>query len=50
MTPPPLLAVTMGDSNGIGIEISAKAWQRREADHLAPFFLIGACSRMYPLR
>ncbi|WP_339714605.1 4-hydroxythreonine-4-phosphate dehydrogenase PdxA [uncultured Sneathiella sp.] len=41
MTPPPLLAVTMGDPNGIGIEISAKAWQRREADHLAPFFLIG---------
>ena len=41
MTTAPLLAVTMGDPSGIGIEISAKAWQRREVDHLAPFFLIG---------
>lgn len=42
MTPPPLLAVTMGDPHGIGIEISARAWLARRAENLAPFFLIGS--------
>ncbi|MDF2368102.1 4-hydroxythreonine-4-phosphate dehydrogenase PdxA [Sneathiella sp.] len=41
MTDTPLLAVTMGDPNGIGIEITAKAWSLRKEERLAPFFLIG---------
>lgn len=35
------LAVTTGDPNGIGIEITAKAWENRQADNIPPFFLIG---------
>ena len=41
MTDMPLLAVTMGDPKGIGIEITAKAWSLRREEQLAPFFLIG---------
>jgi len=41
MTDLPLLAVTMGDPSGIGIEITAKAWTLRREQELAPFFLIG---------
>jgi len=37
----PPLAATMGDPNGIGLEITAKAWERRNLEGLAPFFLIG---------
>lgn len=39
MTAP--LAVSMGDPAGIGPEIIAKAWDRREAESLAPFVAIG---------
>lgn len=35
------LAVALGDPAGIGPEIVAKAWERREAASLAPFFAIG---------
>lgn len=35
------LAVSMGDPAGIGPECIAKAWQRREADALPPFFAVG---------
>ena len=41
MTVAPLLAVSQGDPGGIGIEITAKAWLRRQDDALDPFFLIG---------
>ncbi|MCC3304865.1 4-hydroxythreonine-4-phosphate dehydrogenase PdxA [Sneathiella sp. HT1-7] len=41
MTDVPLLAVTMGDPNGIGIEVTAKAWSLRKEERLSPFFLIG---------
>ena len=34
------LAVTMGEPAGIGGEIALRAWQRRERDGLAPFFLV----------
>ncbi len=39
--PLPPLAVAMGDSAGIGPEITAKAWEARGAEHLAPFFAVG---------
>ena len=35
------LAVALGDPAGIGPEIVAKAWERREASGLAPFFAVG---------
>lgn len=35
------LAVAMGDSAGIGPEITAKAWNARELHSLAPFFAVG---------
>ena len=37
----PPLAVAMGDSAGIGPEITAKAWKARELHSLAPFFAVG---------
>ncbi|TFI60146.1 4-hydroxythreonine-4-phosphate dehydrogenase PdxA [Sphingomonas parva] len=36
------LAVALGDPAGIGPEITAKAWERREAEGLAPFFAVGS--------
>ena len=36
----PATAVTMGEPAGIGIEITLKAWLRRQESALAPFFLI----------
>jgi 4-hydroxythreonine-4-phosphate dehydrogenase len=36
------LAVALGDPAGIGPEITAKAWERRQAEGLAPFFAVGA--------
>jgi 4-hydroxythreonine-4-phosphate dehydrogenase len=39
---PKPLAVALGDPAGIGPEIVAKAWQRREAEGLAPFFAVGS--------
>lgn len=38
---PPPLAVALGDPAGIGPEIIAKAWERRESDNLPPFFAVG---------
>jgi len=35
------LAVSIGDPAGIGPEVIAKAWTRREEESLAPFFAIG---------
>ncbi len=37
----PPLAVTMGDPAGIGPEITLAAWQRRHAERLAPFAVLG---------
>ena len=39
MTAP--LAVALGDPAGVGPEIVAKAWERREAAQLPPFFAVG---------
>ncbi|AQR75666.1 4-hydroxythreonine-4-phosphate dehydrogenase PdxA [Sphingomonas sp. LM7] len=39
MLPP--LAIAMGDSAGIGPEITAKAWAARALQSLAPFFAVG---------
>ena len=35
------LAIAMGDSAGIGPEITAKAWNARELHSLGPFFAVG---------
>jgi 4-hydroxythreonine-4-phosphate dehydrogenase len=35
------LAIAMGDSAGIGPEITAKAWKARELHSLPPFFAVG---------
>ena len=35
------LAVSLGDPAGIGAEVIAKSWERREAEGLAPFFTVG---------
>ncbi len=35
------IAVSIGDPAGIGPEVLAKAWVRRNQDRLAPFFAIG---------
>lgn len=35
------IAVSLGDPAGIGPEITAKAWERREAHGLTPFFAVG---------
>ena len=37
------LAVALGDPAGIGPEIIAKAWERREAEAIPPFFAVGDC-------
>jgi 4-hydroxythreonine-4-phosphate dehydrogenase len=36
------LAVALGDPAGIGPEITAKAWERRQTEGLGPFFAVGA--------
>ncbi|MDE2595909.1 MAG: 4-hydroxythreonine-4-phosphate dehydrogenase PdxA [Sphingomonadales bacterium] len=35
------LAVSLGDPAGVGPELLAEAWARREAEHLGPFFAVG---------
>ena len=35
------LAVSLGDPAGIGAEVIAKSWERREAERLRPFFAVG---------
>ena len=37
----PPLAVALGDPAGVGPEIAAKAWERRAAERLHPFFVVG---------
>jgi 4-hydroxythreonine-4-phosphate dehydrogenase len=37
------LAVALGDPAGIGPEIIAKSWERREAEALPAFFAVGDC-------
>lgn len=37
------LAVSLGDPAGIGPEVIAKAWERRNADGVPPFFAVGNC-------
>jgi 4-hydroxythreonine-4-phosphate dehydrogenase len=36
------LAVALGDPAGVGPEIIAKAWERREVEGLSPFFAVGS--------
>ena len=43
---PAPLAVALGDPAGIGPEIVAKSWERREADGLPPFFAVGDCEAL----
>jgi 4-hydroxythreonine-4-phosphate dehydrogenase len=38
------LAVSLGDPAGIGAEIIAKSWERRESHALPPFFAVGGIS------
>jgi 4-hydroxythreonine-4-phosphate dehydrogenase len=40
---PTPLAIALGDPAGIGPEIVAKSWERREAEDLPPFFAVGDC-------
>src|SRR4051812_31916910 len=37
----PALALALGDPAGVGPEIAAKAWERRVAEELRPFFVVG---------
>ena len=37
------LAIALGDPAGVGPEIVAKSWERREAVNLPPFFAVGDC-------
>jgi 4-hydroxythreonine-4-phosphate dehydrogenase len=37
----PPLALALGDPAGVGPEIAAKAWERRAAEGLLPFFVVG---------
>ena len=39
MTAP--LAVSLGDPAGVGPELLAEAWSRRNAERLTPFFAVG---------
>lgn len=41
MMPVPPLAVSLGDPAGVGPELVLKAWQTREVNALAPFFVAG---------
>lgn len=38
------LAVSLGDPAGVGPELLAEAWTRREAEALAPFFAVGGAN------
>jgi 4-hydroxythreonine-4-phosphate dehydrogenase len=46
MTLPMPLAVSLGDPAGIGPEVIAKAWERRESDAVPPFFAVGDCASL----
>lgn len=43
-TPVAPLALSLGDPAGIGPELIAEAWARREAESLPPFFIVGGAS------
>lgn len=45
----PPLAVTMGEPAGIGGELVLKCWQRRQTEHLSPFFVVDSPARMSSL-
>ena len=40
------IAVSLGDPAGVGPELIAEAWARREAEHLPPFFVCGGAGVM----
>lgn len=40
MTP---IAISLGDPAGIGPELIVRAWAQRQAQELAPFFVVGGC-------
>ncbi|HEV2746050.1 MAG TPA: 4-hydroxythreonine-4-phosphate dehydrogenase PdxA [Allosphingosinicella sp.] len=40
------LAVALGDPAGIGPEIVARSWERREAESIPPFFAVGDCGAL----
>jgi 4-hydroxythreonine-4-phosphate dehydrogenase len=40
------LAIALGDPAGVGPEIVAKSWERREAERLPPFFAVGDCQSL----
>jgi 4-hydroxythreonine-4-phosphate dehydrogenase len=42
--PIPALAVSLGDPAGIGPELLAEAWARRETEGLPPFFAVGGAT------
>ncbi|MBX7527339.1 4-hydroxythreonine-4-phosphate dehydrogenase PdxA [Qipengyuania vesicularis] len=41
------LAVSLGDPAGIGPEIIAEAWARRDADGIPPFFVVGGAGVLH---
>lgn len=40
------LAIALGDPAGIGPEIVAKSWERRDTEGLQPFFAVGDCQAL----
>ena len=42
MSSPPPLALTIGEPAGIGLDITIKAWQRRDADDVPAFLFVGS--------
>ena len=43
------LAVSLGDPAGIGAEVIAKSWERREDSALPPFFVVGEIGAFAPV-
>jgi 4-hydroxythreonine-4-phosphate dehydrogenase len=46
VTAPLPLAASLGDPAGVGPELLCEAWARREAEALAPFFVVGSISAL----
>ncbi|VWX52169.1 4-hydroxythreonine-4-phosphate dehydrogenase PdxA [Novosphingobium sp. 9U] len=44
MTGPAPLAISLGDPAGVGPELIAEAWVRRDAEQLSPFFVSGGAA------
>ena len=38
--------MSLGDPAGVGPEVIAKSWEKRESEGLAPFFAVGACEAL----